>query len=55
MRSHLEIMLIWTCAAVAVLPPLWAIAYVIQRIARRRQRQRRANLISFFDIVGAPH
>jgi len=53
MRSHLEIMLIWTCAAVAVLPPLWVIAHVIQGIARRRQR--RANLISFFDIIGAPH
>ena len=52
MRSHLEIMLIWTCAAVAVLPPLWVIAHVIQRSARR---QRQANLISFFDIVGAPH
>jgi hypothetical protein len=46
-------MLIWTCAAVAVLPLLWAIAHVIQRITRRRQR--RANLISFFDIVGAPY
>jgi hypothetical protein len=53
MRSHLEILLIWTCAAVAVLPPLWVIAHRIQRIARRRRQ--RANLISFFDIVGAPH
>jgi hypothetical protein len=53
MRSHLEIWLISTCAAVAPLPPSLAITHAIRRAARRR-RIRRAAVISLFDIIGVP-
>ena len=52
MRSHFEILLIWVCAAVAVLPPLWIVARMIRRAARRRRRS--SAVVSLFDIIGVP-
>jgi hypothetical protein len=42
--SHFEVWLIWACAAVTVLPPLWMIAREV-RLAMWRRRRAPAEVI----------